>query len=477
MLDRITRFVELEGPLTVWLRAQAAQGDKNPSDHSIKEKALEIAGELSWPSDKFKASSGWLDGFKARHDLFKHSLPTSTAGSNSGSGSSSRRASPVKKSAEPMQLVVSSAPASSSTVEHSPNGQGTPVLKEGFEYTARKRSSSSVSLRSFPNLPTVLEDSHLIAQPHPRRTGQLGRSESLAMLSSMENVSLTVPHASGGSVGRPALSPLTPSSGGGLRLGPQRSVTYPSVVPGLAGGPVTPVSLEGTFDSSGVVYLQNSPSDPPPPVGPFEARRHHRRLHSQSNSSLGLGSMMANYEEGNGESPGGWGSAYPSPQDQSQTWYGQPSSAQYHYQEEKPNQDTFPAVSVEGFAYATAHYSPDQPQVDQFGQYVNPQELDGGLMLSAKPDGQHPSVSPGHSTVLSRLASPSNSPTTGGGGGGLYTFPKTRSYTNSQLAQTSNFSSPPAAHNEVSYSFDNNVGGYEPVDEQHQQQVFWGYEA
>lgn len=447
----ITRFVELEGPLTVWLHAQSSHGDRNPPDQTIKERALEIASSLGWPAEKFKASSGWLDGFKARHDLFKHAQHSGSDGTPSAS--TSRRSSPVKKTTSPLQQVVASASSvAASSPAPSLASSTTPTLKEGFEYTARKRSSSSVSLRAnVPNLPTVLEDCHFIAQPLPRRAGQLGRSESLAMMASMENVSLA-----GGppsvKPGRPGLSPLTPSSSSAAAAAhrplPQRSLSFPTGG-SAASGPVTPASVEGSLGIATSVYVSASPSEPPPPAAPFEARRHHQRLHSQS----GLNSPSSGFQPA-AFADNAWFS-YPSPQEHA--FQQQQQQQHYHHQQQQAYDAEHQRLEAmpKTFAQHGALQSQQQQVADYGGVSYGFHSPAAGQepptfvfngsadpMLSAGGDyRQAPSVSPSHSAVPSRLASPANSP----GPQQSQGFARTRSYTGSSLALTSNYdaTSPP----------------------------------
>jgi len=488
---RITRFVELEGPLTVWLHGLTAEGSAHPSDQTIKERALDIAGSLGWPSEKFKASSGWLDGFKARHDLFKHS--SQSGGQYSGSDGTpsapnSRRSSPVKRpfpTTAGSSSASSAAPSTANSPAPSPVTGSAPTLKEGFEYTARKRSSSSVSLRGgVPNLPTVLEDSHYIAQPLPRRSGQLGRSESLAMMTSMENVSLA-PTPAKMTPNRPGLSPLTPSSSAGHRALPQRSISFPV---GSISGPATPASAEGSLGITTTSFVSASPSEPPPPAAPFEARRHHQRLHSQS----GLNSPSTYQHEA--FSDNAWFSHAPVANQQVQHGQ-QPYYADHHPQHSYPP----PPPQRPGFAThaqveaghvlaadGSVHYA------DAYGGYQHegaagelPLDLEHPTFVlnsAAAPDSAADyhsgalSASPSQSAVPSRLASPAGGVTGGAG------FPRTRSYTGSSLAMTSTYDAadysgahPHAVHYHAGSGSHSPAIAYdEPVAEQTEVCFEWG---
>ena len=493
-LSSITRFLELEGPLTVWLHALIANGSPQPVDLEIKEQALSIAASLGWPSEKFKASSGWLDGFKARHDLFRHGQGSSSEGTPSAP--TSRRSSPVKR-VFPMTAGSSSAssaaPSTANSPAPSPATGSAPTLKEGFEYTARKRSSSSVSLRGgVPALPTVLEDSHYIAQPLPRRAGQLGRSESLAMMSSMENVSLA-PTPAKLTPNRPGLSPLTPSSSAGHRGLPQRSISFPL---GSISGPATPASVEGSLGIATTSYVSASPSEPPPPAAPFEARRHHQRLHSLS----GLHSP-SNYQR-ESFADNAWFSHAPNRQIQHS--HGQQQYFADHLQSQQqpyPPQgammapafapppiqvDANPVFAADGSVhYASAYGSypaedpGDLPPGLEHPTFILSGSAAGPAISSGPPAEYHPgplSASPSHSAVPSRLASPAGGVTGGAG------FPRTRSYTGSSLAMTSTYAAAdyPPAHPHVAYyhaesvSHSPAVGYDQPVAEQTEVCFEWG---
>ena len=47
----------------------------NITDQLIRNRALEIAGECNMTPDIFKASSGWIENFKARHDIRRGEWP------------------------------------------------------------------------------------------------------------------------------------------------------------------------------------------------------------------------------------------------------------------------------------------------------------------------------------------------------------------------------------------------------------------
>ncbi|KAG9041853.1 hypothetical protein FS837_011649 [Tulasnella sp. UAMH 9824] len=67
---RPSKFPELEATLITHIRMrQAAREPVN--DSFIKKMALELAQERGIGKDKFKASSGWVENFKHRHDLRK----------------------------------------------------------------------------------------------------------------------------------------------------------------------------------------------------------------------------------------------------------------------------------------------------------------------------------------------------------------------------------------------------------------------
>ncbi|KAL4250782.1 hypothetical protein ABKN59_006091 [Abortiporus biennis] len=67
--QRPTKFPFLENKLEKWLKHEGRS--MVLSDNVIREKAKEIAKELQWPEEKFKASSGWVENFKHRHGIRK----------------------------------------------------------------------------------------------------------------------------------------------------------------------------------------------------------------------------------------------------------------------------------------------------------------------------------------------------------------------------------------------------------------------
>ena len=67
--SRPTRFMPLEEPLLAWIDKFTAKSGRIPNDEEIRHQAFSLAEELGWSSIKFRASSGWLDAFRERHNL------------------------------------------------------------------------------------------------------------------------------------------------------------------------------------------------------------------------------------------------------------------------------------------------------------------------------------------------------------------------------------------------------------------------
>ncbi|KAF5369555.1 hypothetical protein D9758_002550 [Tetrapyrgos nigripes] len=65
---RPSKFPLLELRMVDWISEDETR-TKPLTDTRLRDKALEIARDLSITEDKFKASSGWVDNFKARHGI------------------------------------------------------------------------------------------------------------------------------------------------------------------------------------------------------------------------------------------------------------------------------------------------------------------------------------------------------------------------------------------------------------------------
>lgn len=74
---RQARFPELERQLSMWAHSAQAAG-QTLTDTSIKNRALEIAKAIGGPTEKFKASGGWVDKFRTRSGLRKQ-IPGSSS--------------------------------------------------------------------------------------------------------------------------------------------------------------------------------------------------------------------------------------------------------------------------------------------------------------------------------------------------------------------------------------------------------------
>jgi hypothetical protein len=66
--DRNPQIVELESKIIEWFNIKRAK-KLAIHERDIKQKALEISKELKIPSERFKASNGWLWGFKSRRKI------------------------------------------------------------------------------------------------------------------------------------------------------------------------------------------------------------------------------------------------------------------------------------------------------------------------------------------------------------------------------------------------------------------------
>jgi hypothetical protein len=73
LLHRPSKFPEIEREMEAWLHEVHKNGRSRPlvtlSDHNIRTKAKEIARNLQISEEKFKASSGWVENFKHRHNI------------------------------------------------------------------------------------------------------------------------------------------------------------------------------------------------------------------------------------------------------------------------------------------------------------------------------------------------------------------------------------------------------------------------
>jgi len=67
---RPSKFPEMEKLMVPWLE-KMTQGRRAITDSSIRSKAREIANSLHIGDSQFKASSGWVDNFKRRHNIRK----------------------------------------------------------------------------------------------------------------------------------------------------------------------------------------------------------------------------------------------------------------------------------------------------------------------------------------------------------------------------------------------------------------------
>ncbi|KJA24068.1 hypothetical protein HYPSUDRAFT_39206 [Hypholoma sublateritium FD-334 SS-4] len=71
---RTSKFPALEEDMRKALQAWAEQR-VNITDHLIRTRALELAVDCNITPDMFKASSGWVENFKARHDIRRGEWP------------------------------------------------------------------------------------------------------------------------------------------------------------------------------------------------------------------------------------------------------------------------------------------------------------------------------------------------------------------------------------------------------------------
>lgn len=65
---RPSKFPEIEEELLNWLN-DCSRRSTPLTDNSIRQKAKETARLLHIPEEKFKASSGWIENFKSRHNI------------------------------------------------------------------------------------------------------------------------------------------------------------------------------------------------------------------------------------------------------------------------------------------------------------------------------------------------------------------------------------------------------------------------
>lgn len=83
---RPSKFPEMEKLMVPWLE-KMTQARRAITDSSIRSKAREIANSLHIGDSQFKASSGWVDNFKRRHNIRKgvyHGLQRAEDGEGQG---------------------------------------------------------------------------------------------------------------------------------------------------------------------------------------------------------------------------------------------------------------------------------------------------------------------------------------------------------------------------------------------------------
>src|ERR1700761_4799169 len=69
-MQRPSKFPNLEAQMIPWL-TKMTRLKRTITDKSIRMKAREIADDLKIDPRQFKASSGWIDNFKRRHNIRK----------------------------------------------------------------------------------------------------------------------------------------------------------------------------------------------------------------------------------------------------------------------------------------------------------------------------------------------------------------------------------------------------------------------
>ena len=113
------KFPELEAALALWAKEEVRKGN-SVLDVSIKHRALEIAKESGLGVDSFKASVGWIEKFRDRHELPKPTpaseIAVSLAGSSKVGMSASHRKS-SRKAAEREPPIEEQESAAMSTEE------------------------------------------------------------------------------------------------------------------------------------------------------------------------------------------------------------------------------------------------------------------------------------------------------------------------------------------------------------------------
>jgi len=331
--NRPTRFTELEDPLVLWVRRQIAATSQIPTDTAIKGAAFEIAASLGWKEDKFKASAGWLENFRTRHDLhalraaggaaivFKPTIEFVDQGVAAGGPSFGEN--DVDEDGQPDWSEFgreSDAEGEDGDEPISALNAAVGEVSRGWERSISARSASSsssfVGLRDQGNLPAVIEDEV-----------QLARTQSISRMSSTSSQGLSTstsnsPASSVDGLRTPDLAseadapvqitptnhhraslrtafrplqPLTPSTP------PASSTPYPHHQRGHS----YPTALPTSFDiraqqvassthnsarsvSDPVVLHQRAEASyapsPPPQQNYQQTRQHHQRLHSQSST-------------------------------------------------------------------------------------------------------------------------------------------------------------------------------------------------
>ncbi|CED82424.1 DNA-binding centromere protein B (CENP-B) [Phaffia rhodozyma] len=148
-VPRSFRFIEIEEHMSDWAH-QIFKSGQTVSDGQIREKALGCAQVLSWPVGKFKASTGWIENFRDRHQLRKQPSFASTSSGRDLAGQRIQSYSP--RSIEGSVSPAGSSPRTDAGICFVQRDEGGKSLRK------RASSNSSLSLRGgLTALPTVVE--------------------------------------------------------------------------------------------------------------------------------------------------------------------------------------------------------------------------------------------------------------------------------------------------------------------------------
>ena len=153
---RSGKFPELEANLAEWARNQMAKGHA-VLDVALRHRALEIAKEAGLGVDTFKASVGWIEKFRDRHDLLKGiSAVQSTARPEKKAAGTDRRLSPSST------LVVGTG------VQAAVTGAGEVDMTSSYsprDSTIRSQTSSS-SMSNEETCPATTQETPKAAKRH-----------------------------------------------------------------------------------------------------------------------------------------------------------------------------------------------------------------------------------------------------------------------------------------------------------------------